>query len=119
MRSNPVNLFLRFSLEIVSLISMSIWGWQKGEGLMRYVFAIGIPLVAAAIWGTFRVPNDPGHASVAIPGILRLAYEVVFFGFATWALMDAGYGKFGLALAIILVIHYMISYDRVIWLIKQ
>lgn len=119
MSSNPINLTLRFLLELSALFSIGVWGWQKGEGLTSYLFAIVLPVIAAAIWGTFRVPNDPGHAPVAIPGILRLAYEVVFFGFATWALMDASYVTLGWAIAIILIIHYIISYDRVIWLIKQ
>jgi hypothetical protein len=119
MSSNPINLSVRFLLEIAALISMGIWGWQNGEGIMRYVLAFGIPMIAAGIWGTFRVPNDPGSAPVAIPGILRLAYEFGFFGFAVWALIDVNYVKFGWALVIILAIHYIISYDRIMWMIKQ
>jgi hypothetical protein len=119
MSKNPINLVIRFLLEISALISMGIWGWQQSDGILRYVFAFGVPLIAAAVWGTFRVPNDPGKASIVIPGLLRLAYEVVFFGFATWALMDANYVELAWVIAVILVIHYIISYDRVIWLIKQ
>ncbi|MDO9084745.1 MAG: YrdB family protein [Anaerolineaceae bacterium] len=119
MGSNPINLTIRFLLELSALFAMGVWGWQNGEGSMRFVFAIGIPLIAAAIWGIFRVPNDPGAAPVAIPGKLRLAYEIVFFGFATWALMDANYLTLGWAMAILLVIHYIISYDRILWMIKQ
>jgi hypothetical protein len=47
------------------------------------IYAIGLPLIAYAIWGIFRVPNDPGKSPVAKSGVIRLAYEVVFFGFAT------------------------------------
>ena len=119
MSSNPINLTLRFLLELSALFSMGVWGWLQGEGLFRYVIAIGIPLIAAVIWGTFRIPNDPGAAPVAIPGILRLTYEVVFFGFATWALFDANFIKLGWGLAILLIIHYIISYDRILWMIKQ
>jgi hypothetical protein len=119
MSSNPINLVVRFFLELAALFAMGVWGWQQGEGLIRYLFAIGLPLIAYAIWGIFRIPNDPGAATVAIPGILRLAYEVIFFGFAIWALMDAGYGQLGWVLAILIVIHYIVSYDRVLWMIKQ
>jgi hypothetical protein len=119
MSSNPINLTVRFLLELSALASMSIWGWHKGEGILRFVLAIVIPLIAATIWGTFRVPNDPKNAPVAIPGLLRLAYEVVFFGFATWALFDLNFIGFGWIILIILILHYLLSYDRVIWLLKQ
>jgi len=33
--------------------------------------------------------------------------------------MDANYVELAWVIAVILVIHYIISYDRVIWLIKQ
>jgi len=62
---------------------MGLWGWQQGEGLIRYLYAIGLPLISYAIWRIFRVPNDPGKSPVAKSGVIRLAYEVVFFGFAT------------------------------------
>jgi len=119
MSSNPINLTLRFLLELSALFAMGVWGWQKGEGFMRFVLAIGIPLIAAAIWGIFRVPNDPGAAPVAIPGVMRLMYEVVFFGFASWALMDVNYVTLGWGMAIIVIIHYIISYDRIFWMIKK
>lgn len=119
MSSNPINLLVRFLLEIFALVTMSLWGWNQGEGILRYVLAIGIPLVAAAIWGTFRVPNDPKNAPVAIPGLLRLAYEVVFFGFATWALFDLDYVGLAWIGLIILILHYLLSYDRIAWLLKQ
>jgi hypothetical protein len=119
MSTNPINLTLRFLLELSALFSMGLWGWHNGDGFLRYVFAIGIPIIAATIWGTFRVPNDPGSAPVAIPGILRLAYEFIFFGFAAWALIDTNNVKLGWEMAIIVIIHYIISYDRIFWMIKK
>ena len=119
MASHPINLTIRFLLELSALFSMGLWGWQNGEGFLRYVFAFGIPFIAAAIWGIFRVPNDPGSAPVAIPGLLRLAYEVVFFGFAAWALMDAQSIKFAWIFGIMIILHYIISYDRITWMLKQ
>lgn len=88
MNSHPINMTLRFVLELAALLALGIWGWQKGDGLLRFVLAFGVPLVAAFLWAAFRVPGDPGAAPVAIPGTLRLAFELVLFAFATWAFYD-------------------------------
>jgi hypothetical protein len=81
MGSHPINLILRFILELAALTGMSIWGWKQSDGWFRFVLAIGIPIIAAAIWGTFAVPDDPsrsGKAPVVVPGLLRLGVELVF-----------------------------------------
>lgn len=119
MSSHPVNLGLRFFLEIAALVSLGMWGWQKGEGWLRFLLAIGLPLAAAILWATFRVPNDPGNAPVAIPGILRLALEAGLFIFAVWALHAAGRTPWAWGLGIVAALHYLTSYDRILWLIKQ
>ncbi len=75
MGSHSLNLALRFLLELAALGAMGYWGWTQHEGPVRWRWAIGLPLVAAVLWGTFAVPNDPsrsGQAPVPIPGILRL-----------------------------------------------
>lgn len=118
MSNHPLNLLIRFLIEIFALISMGIWGWINGNGIFRFLFALGIPLMAAALWGTFRVPNDPGKAPIAIPGMLRLTYEFIFFGFATWALFETDFLTIGWIFLTILLIHYLISYDRIIMMLK-
>jgi hypothetical protein len=119
MSSHPLNLGLRFLLEIAALISLGIWGWQKGDGWVRFLLAVGIPIIAATLWATFRVPNDPGAAPVAIPGILRLIFELCLFAFATWALYDSKFTVLAWIFGIITLLHYVSSYDRVLWIIKQ
>lgn len=122
MGSHPVNLALRFLLEIVALLTMGAWGWSQDDGWMRFLLAIGIPTVAAVLWGTFAVPNDPsrsGKAPVAIPGVLRLILELGFFAFATWAIFDLGYSDLSGVFGVIVVVHYLVSYDRILWLLKQ
>ncbi|MCO6451949.1 MAG: YrdB family protein [Caldilineales bacterium] len=119
MSSHPINLGLRFLLEIIALIAIAVWGWQEGEGWVRFLLAIGIPVIAATFWATFRVPNDPGTAPVAIPGILRLIFELGIFAFATWALFDSNLIVWAWILGIITLLHYATSYDRILWLIRQ
>jgi hypothetical protein len=74
------------------------------------------------VWGVFAVPNDPsrsGAAPIAVPGMLRLAIEAIIFIFAVWALYDTGFTKLSWVLGIIVAIHYLTSYDRILWLIRQ
>ena len=74
------------------------------------------------LWGTFAVPGDPsrsGKAPVPVPGILRLVLELALFGFAAWALYDSGSPMLALVLAVLTLIHYALSYDRIAWLVRQ
>ena len=87
MAYHPINLAVRLLLEFAALAAMAYWGWRQADGVLRFVLAIGIPLVAAALWGTFAVPDDPsrsGKAPVPVSGIVRLALELAFFAFAVW-----------------------------------
>lgn len=122
MGSHPFNLAVRFLLEMSGLVSLGNWGWNQSDGWLRFVLAIGIPIIFATIWGTFAVPDDPsrsGKAPIVTPGIIRLAIEIGFFACATWSMYDLGFNKVSLAFGIIVVLHYMISYDRIKWLISQ
>jgi hypothetical protein len=109
-----VNMALRFLLELAALAAMADWGWTTHEGVLRVVWAAGLPLVAAALWGIFRVPDDPGPAPVAVPGRVRLLYEALFFGSAVALLADAGQPAAAGILAALLLIHYAASYKRVV-----
>lgn len=122
MGSNSIVLAVRFLLELSALAAMGIWGWRSDEGWLRFLLAIGVPLIAAALWGTFAVPNDPsrsGKAPIPVPGILRLLLELAIFGLAVWAIFDIDYPTIAWALGIIVALHYVVSYDRIVWLLKQ
>lgn len=122
MGSHPINLAIRFLLEIAALVSIGVWGWNQSDDWLRFILAFGIPIIAATIWGTFAVPNDPsrsGKAPVAVRGILRLAIELTFFAIATLAIYELGYSTLAMIYGAIVVIHYLVSYDRMKWLMKQ
>jgi hypothetical protein len=122
MGSHPINLVIRFLLELSALLAMGGWGWRQGEGGWRFVLAMAIPLMAAVLWGVFAVPHDPsrsGAAPIAVPGLLRLVLELTVFGFAIWALSDMDAARLSWALGLAVIIHYLASYDRLLWLIKQ
>ena len=83
MGTHPANLVVRFLLEMSALCVMGLWGWHRRDDGLRILVALAIPLLAAALWGTFAVPHDPtrsGSAPIPVSGILRLALECGFFG---------------------------------------
>jgi len=119
---HPINLSIRLLLELSALLAMGAWGWGQSEGWLRFVLALGIPLIVAVVWGTFAVPNDPsrsGSAPIAVPGLLRLTIELAVFVFAIWTVYDLGYTRLSWLLGIIVAIHYFTSYDRILWLIDR
>lgn len=121
MGQHPINLTVRFILELVALYAVGYWGWAQHEGVMRYVLAFGLPVIFAAAWATFRVANEPnsGKAIVAVPGFVRLVLELTFFAFAIWCLYDAGLRQYAWIFGGMVVAHYVVSYDRVGWLLRQ
>ncbi len=122
MGSNPINLTGRFLLEMAALLIMGVWGWNQLAGPGRFLLAIGLPVLAAVLWGTFAVPDDPirsGKAPVSVPGVIRLLLELIFFGFAVWMLVDLGRLDMALGMGVITAVHYALSYDRLAWLVKQ
>lgn len=119
--TNPLNLALRFLLEVAALGALGYWGWERSHGIMRLVLGIGLPILAAVVWATFRVPGESpsGHAPVPVPGAVRLLLEFGLFGCAIWALFDAEAARAGWILAAATCLHYALSYERMIWLVRQ
>lgn len=123
MRSkNPVNLVLRFLLELVAIVVFGYWGYSRGMDGTRILLAILFPLLFATLWGVFAVRGDPsrsGKTVVRTPGIVRLVLELGLFGAAAWMMLDLDYSLIALIFGLAVVIHYFISFDRIAWLLKQ
>lgn len=117
MSQNPLNLLVRFLLELFALGAIFYWGWTTHSGIGQIVWGIGLTLVAAVLWGTFRVPDDPGKAPVATPGPLRLLLEIVILGGPVLLLIVAGQQTVAAVYGTVLLVHYLVSYDRVRWLL--
>lgn len=123
MSTHPANLMLRFLLELVGLVAFAYWGWSWGDP-WRWPLAIGLPLIAAVIWATFRTPGDNSakqSAPVPVHGIIRFSLEMTFFGLAIVALFTAQGGSpraeaLGAVLTLFVILHYIVSWDRVTWL---
>jgi hypothetical protein len=96
---HPLNLGLRFVLEVAALAAFAWWGWAWGDP-WRWPLAIGLPVLAAIIWGLFRTPGDGSanqKAPVPVHGIIRAELA-------------------GVILTLTVILHYVLSWDRVLWL---
>ena len=122
MGSHPINLAVRFLLEMIALLAIGYWGWHQGQGFVAFLLAGGLPLLAAILWGVFAVPDDPsrsGKAPVPVPGLIRLFLELTFFTLAVWCWLATGLTVIGWVMASGVIGHYALSYDRILWLIHQ
>lgn len=124
-RIHPLNLLLRFLLEIAALVAFSAWGWSAGAHGMEaewlgYTFAVVFPLLGAAVWGTFNVRGDPsrsGSAPVEVSGLGRLVIEIVFFTVAVLCTLSLiGWWLAGIFAGLLLA-HYILAFQRITWLL--
>lgn len=116
------NLVLRFLLELAALAGLGAWAWHAAAGWWRIAFSLLIILVVTALWGIFAVPNDPsrsGAAPVPVPGALRLLLEltILFGGAYAWHL--GGHALIAIVSAALIALHYALSFDRIVWLLRQ
>ena len=107
-------LALRFGLELAALAALGVSGYDFGG----VAAAVGLPVVAAVLWGTFAVANEPYRAPnppVPVAGPVRLAIEALVFGGALVALaLDARWTWFGV-FAALLVVHHAGTRERLAW----
>ena len=121
MSKNPINLTVRFLLEIITLASIGAWAKAQFSGAISFIMMILIPLIAAIIWGTFNVKGDPsrsGKAPVPVRGLFRLLIELAIIGFGIWALFSIN-PTYGWIFGIVTLAHYLLSYDRIVWLLER
>jgi hypothetical protein len=92
----PINLALRFGLELAALAAFGAWGLHALGGPLRFALAAAAVLAAAGVWGRWMAPTS-GHR-LADPA--RLLAEAAFFTAAGVALGATGRGLHGVALAV-------------------
>ena len=116
-------LAVRFALEVFGWAGFGIWGWSLGDGGWQGGLLAGV-LVAASmtVWGVLRVPDDPRgkpHPPVRVPGWVRLALELGFFGLAATGLWTSGYRAAAETLLTVTALLYAVTWDRQRWLVRQ
>jgi hypothetical protein len=122
MGSHPLNLGLRFILEMFALYGFGLQGWHLGSGWTRFLYAAIFILIAASLWGIFRVPGDASHsgeAPVRVPGLVRLILELGLFFVAAYFFYLAGHTIPAILFAVSVTVHFLLSWDRILWLIRS
>lgn len=122
MSDKPLNLLLRFLLEITALVVTGIWGYQLSDSWFRILLAILFPLLFAGLWGIFAVPGDPsrsGKTVIPTPGKARLVLELILFSAATGMISGLGYPTLSWIFGGVVLLHYIFSYDRISWLLNR
>ena len=113
-----MNDILRFALELASLAAIGRGAYLLSGG--NWIVAAGAPLAAAVLWTVFAVPGDPsrsGRAPVAVPGWLRLVLELCVFAAGAASLLAAGEPKLAGAMIAPLVVHHVLAWRRLRWLL--
>ena len=121
MSTHPLNHALRFMLEIAALVIFGFWGYDLSDSWTGILWAILLPMLFAAVWGVFAVQDDPsrsGKTVVPTPGVIRLVLELILFAAATWTLIGLEKPLLGCIFGGVVLLHYIISYDRIAWLLK-
>ena len=102
-----INLGLRFILELSALVSLGYWGFKVGNGwLIKVLLGLGVPLVAALVWGAFIAPKAPYPPARSI----RLVLEFLVFGSAALALVLADHKPLGLFFAAVVLMNELLLF---------
>lgn len=105
------------------LVAVGVAAWAELDGAARWFGVVGAPAALMIVWGTFNVPGDPsrgGGAPVTVSGRTRLVIEFVFFAVGAAALI-LWTGSVWLAAGFVatVIVHYVLSLDRVGWLMTK
>jgi hypothetical protein len=94
-----------FASELAALAALAVGGWSLPTSTaVRVVAAVGLPLVAAGLWGMFAAP----HAVVHITALAVLT-KVVVYGAAVLALVLTDHPRLAVVLAVAAVLGSVLS----------
>jgi hypothetical protein len=98
-------LTVAFLSELAALAALAGWGWSApGSTAVRFLFAVGTPLVAAVLWGVFAAPQAPVHVLA-----LTVVVKVIVFGAAVAALAATGHPRPAVALGVLALLSSVLS----------
>jgi hypothetical protein len=118
---HPLNLALRFLLELVVLFVSIEWALRSVNHWSRYVWMLLLPLGLALIWWAFNVPGDPsrsGNTVIRVAGWFRLILEWLIFGLGIWFMYNIDYLLASVLFGALVVLHYLLSFNRILWLLR-
>jgi hypothetical protein len=98
------NLGLAFLVELVGLAVFAWWGWRAGGSTaISLLLAIGLPVIAAVVWGLFAAPTA-NYGNVAVTVVVKVA----FFGLATLALWSLDHRILAATFALIVAANFIV-----------
>lgn len=117
---NWLQALIRFALELSAIAGLAYAGWSLVDNtVVRWIAAIGLPLLGALIWAVFRAPNDHSAGKppiVPVPGQIRLAIEVALFVVSAYGIWISGSRAAAETLLTFAALHYLLTWKRVRWL---
>ena len=111
-----------FILELAMWGSFAWIGWNAGDGVTRWLFAILFCGGAILLWGFFRTPGMPPAGKPGIfptPGPVRLVIEIGLFLLAGIGLWMTGYRWAAETLWTFTALNYILSLSRIRWLLDH
>lgn len=118
----PAQAGFRFLVELAALACWAVVGWEVGGDGFGWVLAIGLPVVAASTWATFRVPDDLSAGQggpIPVPGVVRLVIELDVLVLGAVFAIVVGQVVLGVAVLLAVVAHYLLTLRRVRWLLAR
>jgi hypothetical protein len=97
---------LRFSLELCALAAVAYWGWSEHGGVWRWVLVVAAPLAVTLLWGETSAPK--ARRRVGDPW--RLVVELIVFGGAVAALLNADQPVLAIVLGSAVALHLALTF---------
>jgi len=120
MSQHPINLGVRFLLELAALAAYGMLGWHLGSSLLlKMALALVFVVLAALLWGLPAVAGDRGRSDkgpLMVPGWVRLIVETGVWAGAVWSFYAVGAGTVGFWFGVVAVVQCLTAYDRILWL---
>jgi hypothetical protein len=94
-----------FAAELAALAALCAWGFTvPGGPVARTVAGVGMPLVAAVLWGVFAAPRAPVRS---VP--LAVSTKILVLGGAVMALAASGHPGLAIALAAVIIVGQVLT----------
>jgi hypothetical protein len=97
----PLNLALKFLLELAAFAAFAIWGAHVGSGVAAVALAVVAPIVAVLLWGRFAAPRSAHR----LPLRARAPFELGVFALAALALLASGHAVAAAVFAALVVLN--------------
>jgi len=98
-----INLLLAFLLELIALAALCFWGFHIGSStLVHIVFGIGLPVIAAILWGLFAAGGGPKYTT---PAWFKASIKILVYASATIGLVVTGHRVLAVVFALLVIVN--------------